>query len=64
MVLICIFFFFKFIYSFKEREKERERERVGEGQIERRKERIPSRLHTVSEEPDARLELVSCDIMT
>ena len=28
------------------------------------KERIPSKLHTVSVEPDARLKLTKCEIMT
>ena len=39
-------------------DKGRERER------ERKKERIPSRLRTVSVEPDVGLELTNCEIMT
>ena len=31
---------------------------------ERGKKRIPSRLHTVSEEPNARLDLINHEIMT
>ena len=62
-------FFFKFIYF--ERDKERERVHVGmrEGQRERGRERIPSRLLAVSMEPDvgfdhAGLDLTSCEKMT
>ena len=55
-------FFFNFINSFflslfiyfDKRERQRERGR----------ERIPSRFHTVSAEPDAGLELMNCQIMT
>ena len=43
-----------FIYF--EREREREREREGE--------RIPSRVHTVSTEPDVEFDLMNCGIMT
>ena len=46
-----------------EEEGEREIEQAGEGQREREKE-IPSRLHAVSAEPDAGLELRNCEIMT
>ena len=37
---------------------------MGEGQREREKERIPSRLRAVSAEPNAGLEPVNCEIMT
>ena len=37
---------------------------MGGSERGREKERIPSRLHTTSTEPDARLELVNCEIMT
>ena len=37
---------------------------VGEGQRERERERIPSRLYTVSAELDMGLELMNCEIMT
>ena len=47
--------FLKFIYS--------EREQAGGG-AEREGERIPSRLLTVSAEPDAGLEPSNCEIMT
>ena len=40
----------------KSRERGREREREGE--------RIPSRVHTISLEPDVGLEATDCDIMT
>ena len=50
-----------FIYF--QRERERERERMW-GRGEREGERIPSRLHTVSIEPDAGLELTSQEITT
>ena len=36
---------------------------VGEGQGERGRERIPSRLHTLRAEPDAGLELMNREIM-
>ena len=52
-----------FVYIYFERE---ERENVcpsGEGK-EREGERIPGRLHTVSEELDTGLELMNCEIMT
>ena len=41
----------------------RERERAGEGQRERRK-RIPSRLRTISVEPDTGLDPMNREIMT
>ena len=48
-----------------ERERERERERASQEGAEREREReIPSRLHTVSKEPDAGLELTTREIMT
>ena len=52
----------------KEREREREREKVciceqGRGR-ERGRERIPSRLHAVSAEPDTGLNPMNCEIMT
>ena len=50
-----------------EREKEREREeciQVGEGQRERGRQRILSRLHAVSTELDPGLNLMTCEIMT
>ena len=37
---------------------------MGEGQSERERERIPSRLHTGSTEPDMGLEPTNCEIMT
>ena len=42
----------------------RETERVSRGGAEREGERIPSRLHAVSVEPDAGLELTSQEIVT
>ena len=45
-----------------ERERERERVQVGEGQ--RGRERIPSRLHIVSAEPDAGLDPTNPEIVT
>ena len=42
----------------------RERLEAGDGQRERGRERIPSRLHTVSVEPDVGLELTNREIMT
>ena len=37
---------------------------VSEAQRERRRERIPSRLHAVSADPYAGLEFTHCEIMT
>ena len=56
------FFFFKFIFIYFERE--RVGAQAGEGQRKRGRERIPSRLHAVNVEPDARLEPTNCEIMT
>ena len=58
-----LYFFFKFVYF--ERERDRQRERVGEEQREREREgeRIPSRLHTVSTQPDVGLYLMNHEIM-
>ena len=45
---------------------ERDRDRMSRGgaERERRRERIPSRLHTASAEPDTGLEFMNCEIMT
>ena len=52
------------IYLFILRERERERaHEPGRGR-ERGRERIPSRLHTASSEPDVELELTNHEIMT
>ena len=40
------------------------REKAEEGQRERGRQRIPSRLHTVSAEPDAGLDPVNREVMT
>ena len=40
------------------------RERVGEGQKERKRERIPTRLCAVGQKPDAGFSLTNCEIMT
>ena len=62
-----IHYFFKFIYFAREREKQREgeKERVGKGGAERKgeRERIPSRIHAVSTEPDTGLNLTNHQIM-
>ena len=50
------------VYLFILREKEREREQ-GRGR-HRGRERIPSRLYTVSTEPDVGLTLTNCELMT
>ena len=42
----------------------RERESTSRGGAERRRDRIPSRLRTISTEPDVGLELTNCEIMT
>ena len=43
---------------------ERERERAEERQRDRDRGRIPSRLHTVSAEPDVGLELMNHELKT
>ena len=50
----------KFIYSERERERERERARGEEAETER----IPSRFHTLSVEPDVGLESTNRGIVT
>ena len=45
-------------------EGQRTRERQRERERERERESIPSRLHTVSTEPDSELELLNCELMT
>ena len=37
---------------------------MGEGYRERKRERIPSRLHTVSTDPDAELELPNHEVVS
>ena len=59
--ILAVSFSFKFIYLFL-RERERDRESTCRGGTERR-DRIPSRLCTISTEPDAGLELTNCEIM-
>ena len=56
-----LFFFFNLFIL---RERERERESTSRGGAERRTDRIPSRLHTISAEPNMGLELMNCEIMT
>ena len=60
-----LFYFLKFISFERERERERDRKKAwGGGGAERRRDRIPSRLHTISPEPDVGLELTHCEITT
>ena len=56
--------FFKFIYSERERERERESTSKWKRVRERGRERIPSRLSTVSTEPNVGLKLTNHEIMT
>ena len=49
-----------FIYS----ERETASTQAREGQRERERERVPSRLHVVSTEPDIGLDLTNQEIMT
>ena len=51
-----IFFFLSFFINF--------REKASRGSAERERERIPSRVSTVSTEPDLGLELTNCEITT
>ena len=53
-----------FIHFEGERERERERASTNSGRAEREGERTPSRLCTVSTEPDAGLELTNHEIIT
>ena len=64
--LYHLFPFIQFSFSFKCLfiDFERERKSVWEEQRERVRERIPSRLHTVSTELNAGLNLTNCKIMT
>ena len=67
MIPKLTFSFFKFILRERERERERERARArtSKGGAEREgEERIPSRLHAVSTEPDSGLSLTNHEIMT
>ena len=50
----------KFIFIYFERD----RERTSRGRAGERKERIPSRLHAATAEPNAGLELTKHEIMT
>ena len=52
-----------FVYFLRERERERERERMIREGAEIEGERIPSRLHVISAEPNEGLELTNHDIM-
>ena len=56
-VFVFVFFLSLFIYF------DRERESTSRGEKEGERERILSRLHTVSAEPDAGLELTNCEIV-
>ena len=53
-----------FIYLREREQRERASAQVGEGQREREKETIPSRFHTVSEEPDMGPEPTNCENTT
>ena len=48
----------------RERERERERAHASRGGAEREGERIPSRFHAVSAEPNAGLDLTNHEIVT
>ena len=67
---VCVIFIFHsqiekiFLLNFILFLRETETAQVGERQRERGKERIPSRLHAASTEPNAGLELMNCEIMT
>ena len=58
-MLLLFIFLSLFIYFQRDRERERERESRGGA-----RERIPSRLHAISAEPDAGLNLTNHEIMT
>ena len=56
--------FFKFIFFLRERKSTCADVQVGEGPRETERERIPSRSHTVSTEPDIGLEPMNQEIIT
>ena len=58
-MLICLF-----IFRERERDKDRGTETASGGRVERRRERIPRRLHDVSTEPNVGLELTNSEVMT
>ena len=65
--LVCLFVFFSFVlimFILRERERERASASGGGVETETGRQRIPSRLHIVSTEPHAVLELTNCEIMT
>ena len=59
---LASFFFFKFTYLFILRERERESKQGRDR--EKGRERIPSRFHAVSTEPNSGFPLTNCEIMT
>ena len=59
-ILRRVFVLFKCLFIYFERE----RECMSKGGAEREREGIPSRLHTVSIEPDMRLEFTNHEITT
>ena len=52
------------VIYFERREGERERESTSRERAEKERDRIPSRLHTVSTEPNAGLDLTNQEVMT
>ena len=58
-VKIIFYYFLKCLFALRERQKGQ----AGEEQTERERERIPSRLRTVTTEPSAGLELMNREIM-
>ena len=58
------FFFFLSLFIYFERERGRDREREWRRARKRGRGGIPSRLCTVSKEPDVVLEHANCEIMT
>ena len=56
--IVIDFYFFKCLFIL------RERERASKGGAEREGDRIPSRLHAVSAEPNMGLKPTNCEIMT
>ena len=53
-----------YLFILRERERDRERESKSRGGAERGRERIPSRFHAVSTDPDAELKPTNHEIMT
>ena len=62
--LLSLNFFYVYLFILRERERERASEHASGGGVEREGERISSRLHAISAEPDAGVKFMNSEIMT